>query len=201
MMQANPAETIPERTHYRACNLCEAICGLEIRVRGTEILSIRGDAADPLSRGHICPKAVALKDIHQDPDRLRKPMRRTAEGWEEISWDAALDLAAERLVAISQQHGAASIAAYYGNPNVHNYGSMTHGSRALAPLKTRSRYSATSVDQLPHQLLAFRLRQMGDHGLARRAAMHRRARPSASPVGCSRGRPLRLKGRAPTVWR
>src|SRR5882757_3302410 len=155
MMQANPAETIPERTHYRACNLCEAICGLEIRVRGTEILSIRGDAADPLSRGHICPKAVALKDIHQDPDRLRKPMRRTAEGWEEIGWDAALDLAAERLVAIAQQHGAASIAAYYGNPNVHNYGSMTHGSRALAPLKTRNRYSATSVDQLPHQLLAY----------------------------------------------
>ncbi|MDB5973764.1 MAG: molybdopterin oxidoreductase family protein [Nevskia sp.] len=159
MTQANPAErateTTPERTHFRACNLCEAICGLEIRVRGTEILSIRGDDADPLSRGHICPKAVALKDIHQDPDRLRKPMRRTADGWEEISWDAALDLAAERLVAISQEHGAASIAAYYGNPNVHNYGSMTHGSRALAPLKTRNRYSATSVDQLPHQLLAY----------------------------------------------
>ena len=144
-----------ERVHHRACNLCEAICGLEIRVRGTEILSIRGDHADPLSRGHICPKAVALKDIHQDPDRLRRPMRRTADGWEEISWDAALDLAAERLGAIAQAHGASSVGAYFGNPNVHNYGSMTHGSRALAPLKTRSRFSATSVDQLPHQLLAY----------------------------------------------
>ena len=151
----NAEERDLERVHHRACNLCEAICGLEIRVRGTEILSIRGDHADPLSRGHICPKAVALKDIHQDPDRLRQPMRRTATGWEEISWDAALDFAAERLVAISQAHGANSVGAYFGNPNVHNYGSMTHGSRALGPLKTRSRYSATSVDQLPHQLLAF----------------------------------------------
>ncbi len=151
MTQAQPME----RTHYRACNLCEAICGLEIRVRGDEILSIRGDDADPLSRGHICPKAVALKDIHQDPDRLRQPLRRTAGGWEEIGWDAALDLAAERLVAVAQAHGAGSVAAYYGNPNVHNYGSMTHGPRALGPLKTRSRYSATSVDQLPHQLLAY----------------------------------------------
>src|ERR1700728_98989 len=130
----NAEERAVERVHHRACNLCEAICGLEIRVRGTEILSIRGDHADPLSRGHICPKAVALKDIHQDPDRLRQPLRRTATGWEEISWDAALDFAAERLVAISQAHGANSVAAYYGNPNVHNYGSMTHGSRALAPL-------------------------------------------------------------------
>ncbi|HEY8051590.1 MAG TPA: molybdopterin-dependent oxidoreductase [Steroidobacteraceae bacterium] len=151
MTQAQAAE----RTHYRACNLCEAICGLQIRVRGAQILSIRGDPADPLSRGHICPKAVALKDIHQDPDRLRRPLRRTATGWEEIGWDAALDLAAERLVAISAAHGAGSVATYFGNPNVHNYGSMTHGPRALGPLKTRNRYSATSVDQLPHQLLAY----------------------------------------------
>src|SRR5579859_601806 len=148
--------TQPERIHLRACNLCEAICGLEIRLRGDEILSIRGDHKDPLSRGHICPKAVALKDIHQDPDRLRKPLRRLEDGsWQELGWDEALDLAAERLVAVSQAHGANSVAAYYGNPNVHNYGSMTHGSRALAPLKTRSRFSATSVDQLPHQLLAY----------------------------------------------
>jgi anaerobic selenocysteine-containing dehydrogenase len=144
-----------EIIHRRACNLCEAICGLEIRVRDGEILSIRGDEADPLSRGYICPKAVALKDLHSDPDRLRRPLRRTASGWEEIGWDAALDLAAERLVAIAKAHGGNSVAAYYGNPNVHNYGSMTHGFRALAPLKSRSRYSATSVDQLPHQLLAF----------------------------------------------
>ncbi len=151
----NAAERPAERIHYRACNLCEAICGLEIRVRGSEILSIRGDHADPLSRGHICPKAVALKDIHQDPDRLRQPLRRTAAGWEEIGWDAALDYAAERLTAIAQAHGGNSVASYFGNPNVHNYGSMTHGTRALAPLKSRSRYSATSVDQLPHQLLAW----------------------------------------------
>jgi anaerobic selenocysteine-containing dehydrogenase len=148
-------ERVAERVHYRACNLCEAICGLEIRVRGEEILSIRGDEADPLSRGHICPKAVALKDLHQDPDRLRKPLRRTATGWQEIGWDEALDLAADKLVAVAQAHGPNSVASYYGNPNVHNYGSMTHGPRALGPLKSRSRFSATSVDQLPHQLLAY----------------------------------------------
>jgi anaerobic selenocysteine-containing dehydrogenase len=143
-----------ERIHYGACNLCEAICGLEFRVSGNQILSIRGDDADPLSRGHICPKAVALKDIYQDPDRLRRPLRRVGERWEEISWDAAFDLVAEKLVAIHQAHGANSVAAYLGNPSVHNYGNLTNASSFLGPLKTRSRYSATSVDQLPHQLLA-----------------------------------------------
>ncbi|HSF77815.1 MAG TPA: hypothetical protein VLA38_04300, partial [Steroidobacteraceae bacterium] len=83
--------TAEERTHYRTCHLCEAICGIEIRVRGSEILSIRGDDADPFSRGHICPQAVAIKDIHEDPDRLRHPVRRHGDGWQRISWDEALD--------------------------------------------------------------------------------------------------------------
>ena len=52
-----------ESTHYRACHLCEAICGLEIKTNGSEIVSIKGDKEDPFSRGHICPKAVAIKDI------------------------------------------------------------------------------------------------------------------------------------------
>ncbi len=142
-----------ERTHYGACNLCEAICGLEFRVDGNEILSIRGDDADPLSHGHICPKAVALKDIYEDPDRLRRPMRRIGDRWEEMSWEAAFDLVAEKLLAIHKMHGANSIAAYLGNPSVHNYGVLTTSSNFIGPLKTRSRYSATSVDQLPHQLL------------------------------------------------
>ncbi|MGH8460056.1 MAG: molybdopterin oxidoreductase family protein [Stenotrophobium sp.] len=143
------------RTHYGACNLCEAICGLEYKVEGEHILSIRGDDDDPFSQGHICPKAVALKDIYEDKDRLRRPLKRMASGWREIGWDEAFDEVAERLLAIRAQHGANSIGAYQGNPSVHNYGSLTHAQHLLGPLKTRSRFSATSVDQLPHQLVAY----------------------------------------------
>lgn len=143
-----------ERIHYGACNLCEAICGLEFRVAGDEIVSIRGDHDDPLSRGHICPKAVALKDVHQDPDRLRQPLIRDNGVFREASWDEALDLVADRLSAIHAKHGADAIASYLGNPTVHNYGSMTHAQHFFGHFKTRNRYSATSVDQLPHQLVA-----------------------------------------------
>lgn len=143
------------RTHHGACNLCEAICGLEFRVQDGRILSIRGDAADPFSRGHVCPKAVALKDLHEDPDRLRVPVRRTATGWEEIGWDQAYAEVASRLVGLRRQHGANSVAVYQGNPSVHNYGNLTHAPNFLGLLKTRNRYSATSVDQLPHQLVAY----------------------------------------------
>ena len=144
------------RTEYRACNLCEAICGLEFKLDGEKIISIRGDDADPFSRGHICPKAVALKDIHEDPDRLRKPMKRAgnpgAHTWQEISWDEAFEFAAERLAALIQQHGNNAVGFYAGNPSVHNLGHLLGIQQLARLLKTRSMFSASSVDQLPQQL-------------------------------------------------
>ncbi|MEV6520772.1 molybdopterin-dependent oxidoreductase [Longispora sp. NPDC051575] len=139
---------------FGACNLCEAICGLRFTLRDGAIVDIRGDEDDPLSRGHLCPKALALPDVRDDPDRLRRPVRRTADGWEEISWEAALDEVARRLVEVRRAHGSDAVAVYLGNPNVHNYGSLTHGPLFLGQLRTRNRYSATSVDQLPHHLVS-----------------------------------------------
>ena len=70
---------IRDGKHFRACNLCEAICGLEITVANGAITDLRGDALDPLSHGHICPKGNALIDLHADPDRLKTPLRRAGD--------------------------------------------------------------------------------------------------------------------------
>ncbi|MCG6948943.1 MAG: molybdopterin oxidoreductase family protein [Acidobacteria bacterium] len=142
-------------THYRACNLCEAICGLSIEVSGGEIKAIRGDRDDPFSGGHICPKAVALQDIHNDPDRLRHPVRRTGGGtWKRASWDEALDEVGSRLREVQRIYGRDAVALYVGNPAVHNWGSLLFGPLLSRALQTRNRYSATSVDQLPHHVAA-----------------------------------------------
>ncbi|HEK1767820.1 TPA: molybdopterin oxidoreductase family protein [Pseudomonas putida] len=153
--------------HHRACHLCEAICGLNIEVSHApdgraSISAIKGDPQDPFSRGHICPKAVALQDIQEDPDRLRQPHRRVGERWEPITWEEAFALAAERLWSIQQAHGRNAVAVYQGNPSVHNYGLMTHSNYFLGLLKTRNRFSATSVDQLPQHLTSH---LMYGHGL------------------------------------
>ncbi len=145
--------------HRRACHLCEAICGLVITVEESAIVSIKGDPDDPLSRGHICPKAVALQDIHNDPDRLRGPMRRLrdkgdGDRFEAIDWETALNTVAERIVAVRQRYGDDAFAVYMGNPSVHNYGVMTHQGALFSQLRTKNRYSATSVDQLPHHLVS-----------------------------------------------
>jgi anaerobic selenocysteine-containing dehydrogenase len=145
------------RTALSACTLCEALCGIQVTVRDREVLAIKPDPDDPLSRGHICPKAVALQDIYTDPDRLRRPVRRTADGWQEMEWDEAFDFVADRLVGIRKRHGRDAIGLYIGNPTVHSLGGLTHGLPFTELLDTRSRFSATSVDQLPHQFVNWQL--------------------------------------------
>jgi anaerobic selenocysteine-containing dehydrogenase len=161
------SESVMRQTHRRACHLCEAICGLVIDTEDGRIVSIKGDPEDPLSRGHICPKAIALRDIHEDPDRLRRPLRKVRDGgrvrWEEIDWEDALDETAARLVAVRERHGVDAVAVYLGNPTVHSVGMMTHQNYLFRFFRTRNRYSATSVDQLPHHLVALWL--FGHKGL------------------------------------
>ncbi len=140
------------QTSFIACNLCEAICGLEIKRVNNSIRSIRGDKLDPMSKGHICAKALALKDIYDDPDRLRLPLKKCAEGWQEIPWKQAFDEAATGLKHIQQRHGNDAVASYLGNPTVHNLEAMLFGPVFFRSLNTSNRFSATSVDQLPEQL-------------------------------------------------
>lgn len=146
---------LPETTRYRACPLCEAICGLELRYAGSELRAIRGDADDPFSRGHICPKGNAILDLESDPDRLRRPLRRRGNTWEEISWETAFAEAGAALAAVQRAHGADALAAYLGNPNVHHFGHLAYLPSLLRQFKTRNVFSASSVDQWPHQLVAW----------------------------------------------
>lgn len=141
--------------HYRTCNLCEAVCGIEIEHDGGEILSIRGDKEDPFSRGHICPKALALKDVYLDKNRLKTPVKRFDDEWREISWEAAFKEIGEKIKEIQTKYGRDSVAVFQGNPSVHNFGTLLNSGNLLKALKTKNNYTATSVDQLPHHFAAW----------------------------------------------
>jgi len=131
------------------------MCGIKITHRDGKILSISGDKDDPFSQGHICPKAVALQDIYNDPDRLKQPLRRTKGGWEKLNWDDAFDIVTNRLREIQKRHGRNAVGFYQGNPTVHNSGTMLFAPLFFRTLRTKNRFSATSVDQLPHHFAGF----------------------------------------------
>ena len=129
-----------ERTVYRTCTLCEACCGIEVQLKGEQIVAIRGDERDPLSRGQICAKAPALKDLHEDPDRLRHPIRRTGGGWERIGWREAIDFAANRILAVQREHCDDAAAIYLGEPVVHNLGAILFSDMLVSALATSRRF-------------------------------------------------------------
>ncbi len=125
---------------------------LEVDRDRKEVLSVRGDTEDPRSHGYVCPKATAVKGIYDDPERLRVPLRRRDDGWEEISWQEAYEFAGTRLQEIKQQHGKDAIATYIGNPIGHCLSGMLYIPMFIEAMNSERLFSAASMDQQPKNL-------------------------------------------------
>jgi anaerobic selenocysteine-containing dehydrogenase len=141
-----------ETTHYRICPLCEACCGLEIKVKDSKVTSIRGHDADVFSAGYICPKGVALKDLHEDPDRLRTPLIKRNGVHVEATWDEAFAEIERRLPPIIAQHGRNATGLVIGNPSAHKIGLLTYFPKLARAIGTKNVFSASTLDQMPKQL-------------------------------------------------
>ena len=138
------------RIALRTCPLCEATCGLEITVGpGEQIVRIRGDKDDVFSQGFICPKGSTLKQLHEDPDRLRKPMVKKNGVHVEVEWDEAWRAVADGLSNVVDKHGRQSLAVYGGNPGAHNLGSMIYNGVVYRSTGSHQKFSASTVDQIP----------------------------------------------------
>lgn len=115
---------------------------------------IRGDADHPLSEGFLCPKGSVLGSIHDDPDRLTKPMvrvgrDRTNGDFRAVSWSEAFDLIGRRLGSIRAEHGTDAVGVYAGNPNAHSHENILFVSQLIRALKTKQFFSASTADQMP----------------------------------------------------
>ncbi len=103
------------------CRVCEPACGMVATVEDGRLTALAPDREHPVTKGFVCHKGIYGLDIHNDPDRLKVPLRRTGAGtFEEISWDAALDGIAAALKTIIGRHGARAVAGYRGNPSAFN---------------------------------------------------------------------------------
>jgi anaerobic selenocysteine-containing dehydrogenase len=141
-------------THIHTCPLCEATCGLRIETDNGDIKSIRGDTDDVFSRGFICPKAHGLKALHEDPDRLRRPLVRRDGELREASWAEAWQAVEEGLAPLLEEHGRNAVAVYLGNPSAHNLAANVYGPVFLRGLGSQNVYTASTVDQMPKQVSA-----------------------------------------------
>jgi anaerobic selenocysteine-containing dehydrogenase len=142
---------------FRTCPLCEATCGLALDVDAAAhtVTKVRGDAEDVFSHGFICPKGVSIKELHDDPDRVRTPLIKQPDGtFAPASWDEAFAEIDRRLPAIAEAGGRDAIAAYVGNPAAHSLAFLLYGKVLLKALGTKNIFSASTVDQYPKQAAA-----------------------------------------------
>jgi anaerobic selenocysteine-containing dehydrogenase len=143
---------MPAEWFHRSCSICEASCGLRILAdrEKREVLRIEGNPDDPISQGHICPKATALKGVFEDPDRIKRPIRKTEAGeWEEISWTEAYDYAAERIGTLQEKYGNDTLGVYIGNPSGFDVGCLLYNRFILESLRTPRMFSAATMDHFP----------------------------------------------------
>lgn len=137
--------------HHRTCHICEANCGILVEMDGRDVVSIKGNPDHILSKGYICPKATSIGDTQSDPDRLRRPLKKNGDTWQEVEWETAFSEIAERFVTVTADEKIPAM--FLGNPNTHNYANVTQFRAFANALGTRGQYSAASLDQLPHMIM------------------------------------------------
>jgi anaerobic selenocysteine-containing dehydrogenase len=152
MIQIDAPNLPPITTHHRICSLCEACCGLELQVQAGKVISVRGHEADVFSAGYICPKGVALKELHDDPDRLRTPLIKRNGVFEPATWPQAWAEIERRLPAVQLAHGRNAVGLVAGNPSSHKMGLLLYFPRLARALGSRNIFSAATLDQMPRHL-------------------------------------------------
>ena len=150
-----PMEEASTRTAYRTCPLCEAGCGLEITLKGDEVGRIRGDRDDVFSHGYICPKGSTLKQLHEDPDRLRTPLIKRDGRFVEATWDEAFAEIDRRYHAGHRRprpRRGGRLPRQPGRPQPS--ARCSTAAFAIKALGTKNVFSASTVDQRPKEISA-----------------------------------------------
>ncbi|MGA8257535.1 MAG: molybdopterin-dependent oxidoreductase [Nocardioides sp.] len=147
-------------SHRVTCPLCEAMCGLRVETTNGSIGRITGDPGNVWSRGHLCPKGTALGALHDDPDRLRRPLVRRGDRHVEVSWDDAWVEVERLLRPVLSEHGADALTVYVGNPVAHNLALARYIGALIGMAQAvgmTTYYSPATVDQWPLNLVSAKL--------------------------------------------
>ncbi len=106
------------KTTYNYCDICPWRCGIVVKSVNGRVFKIDGNPKDPKSRGMLCARGQAGVSVLYDPDRLKQPMIRTGERGEgkfkNVSWEEALDYAAQQMLKIKEKYGPESVA-FFGH--------------------------------------------------------------------------------------
>ncbi|WP_077034891.1 molybdopterin-dependent oxidoreductase [Pelomonas sp. KK5] len=140
------------REVHTYCHICEPGCGLLATVQDEKVIKLQPDREHPIHQGYSCHKGVHYLSVHQDPDRLDRPLRRrnprseAVGDFEPVSWDVAMAEMAARLNEIQQRHGPDALAFYQGNPSSMVGSYYANAGALMRPFRTRMHFNPGSQD-------------------------------------------------------
>jgi formate dehydrogenase major subunit len=104
--QSPKHRALTPRTHgaevvQSVCPYCAVGCGQRVFVKDDRVVQIEGDPDSPISRGRLCPKGAATRQLVTAPTRVTKVRYRRPHGtsWEQLDLDEAMDMIADRVIA------------------------------------------------------------------------------------------------------
>lgn len=150
------------------CLLCPSGCGMLARVADGNLVKLEGNPMHPINLGALCPKGQAAPELLYSPDRVDGPKRRVGERgsgeWESITWDEAVQIVSDNLLALRTAGYPERAALLYGetrgqmrqfferfmmavgSPNTVSHDSLNIEAAKLANLFTQGIYDLPSYD-------------------------------------------------------
>ncbi|MFY1621358.1 molybdopterin-dependent oxidoreductase, partial [Micromonospora sp. WMMD736] len=139
------------------CRICEPLCGMVATVEDGRLTALRPDKDHPLSSGFACQKGIAFTEVVNDPDRVTTPLRRTADGFEPVSWDEAMTDIAGRLDRILDKSGPSALGWYFGNPGAFSYSHLMWAGMFVNGFGKGSHLFTASSQDINNRLMASQL--------------------------------------------
>jgi anaerobic selenocysteine-containing dehydrogenase len=135
-----------EREQTTFCRICEATCGMRVRVRDNRVVAIEPDRDHVTSRGYACIKGTRFAEVQHSPDRVLHPMKRVGDAWHRISWDEAIGEIGAKLRTLVSRHGPDTLAHFMGSPAGATTLAPPIQQAFLAGLGSKQAYGVGSVD-------------------------------------------------------
>lgn len=163
----------PEQWVASGCNGCVGWCPLRVRVVNGKAVKIEGNPESKWTRGKLCPRARLNLQILYDPDRVKKPLKRTNPskgrdqdpGWVEITWEEAIQTVASKMKALRDRGTPERLALFrgrytpldadllygrlikaYGSPNSISHSALCSETDKSGNWYARGEYAYTSYD-------------------------------------------------------
>jgi anaerobic selenocysteine-containing dehydrogenase len=104
-----------ERKSFKTlCRMCDDHCGINVYTEDGKVVDIDGNKEHPWNRGRLCIKGPGGVDLINAPDRIRKPLKKTENGFVEIPLEQALEEIAEKIKKLQGEHGDAAMSIWKG---------------------------------------------------------------------------------------